>query len=195
MSPGRLIYRMMRRFLGSALARSDRGQPEHVPEACRSCAYCPNDCGRNRHRAVVAATGTSKTMVWRWKAQFKQESVRGLLRDKSRPLGKAPIADDRAAKWCSSPSQRAPGGTRRCYFEEMARTLVVPPDRKNPLPLEISALRTDYGLPGALPNRKSQYSPTSTTAWAKACGASWGRLCPTSPLISRCVYIPENLLA
>src|SRR5438876_10449674 len=36
------------------------------------------------------------------------------------------------------------------------------------------------------------YEPsTSTTAMAKARGASCGRLCPTPPLMSRCAYLPE----
>src|SRR6266478_3185655 len=40
-----------------------------------------------------------------------------------------------------------------------------------------------------------QLSATSTTAWAKASGASWGRLCPMPPSMVRCVYLPENFLA
>src|ERR1700693_408801 len=36
---------------------------------------------------------------------------------------------------------------------------------------------------------------TSTIAWAKACGASCGRLCPMPPLMVRCAYLPENFLA
>ena len=40
-----------------------------------------------------------------------------------------------------------------------------------------------------------QILATSTTASAKACGASWGRLCPMPPLMSRCAYLPENFLA
>src|SRR6267154_3481313 len=40
-----------------------------------------------------------------------------------------------------------------------------------------------------------QISATSTTASAKACGASWGRLCPMPPVIVRCAYLPENFLA
>src|SRR5215203_59712 len=32
----------------------------------------------------------------------------------------------------------------------------------------------------------------SVIAWANSCGASWGRLCPTPPLMSRCSYLPEN---
>src|SRR2546421_4615164 len=37
--------------------------------------------------------------------------------------------------------------------------------------------------------------PTSMTAWAKASGASWRRLCPIPPSIVRCEYLPENFLA
>jgi hypothetical protein len=33
------------------------------------------------------------------------------------------------------------------------------------------------------------------TAWVKASGASWGRLCPTPPSMVRCEYLPENLPA
>src|ERR1700730_10957400 len=40
-----------------------------------------------------------------------------------------------------------------------------------------------------------QLSTTLMTASAKACGASWGRLCPTPPLMFRCEYLPENFLA
>ena len=40
-----------------------------------------------------------------------------------------------------------------------------------------------------------QWSSTSTTAWAKACGASWGRLWPMPPPMTRCEYGPENFLA
>ena len=36
---------------------------------------------------------------------------------------------------------------------------------------------------------------TSTTASAKACGASCGRLWPMPPLMFRCEYLPENILA
>src|SRR5215470_6986753 len=40
-----------------------------------------------------------------------------------------------------------------------------------------------------------QLAATSTTAWAKACGASCGRLWAMPPVMSRCSYLPENFLA
>jgi transposase len=47
--------------------------------------------------AIMAASGTSKTTVWRWQARFAEAGVEGLLRDRTRPPGKAPIADFRVA--------------------------------------------------------------------------------------------------
>src|SRR2546430_1871021 len=41
----------------------------------------------------------------------------------------------------------------------------------------------------------AQKLSTSTIAWAKAWGASCGKLCPIPPEMVRCAYLPENLLA
>ena len=35
----------------------------------------------------MAATGKSKTCVWRWQERFMTEGVDGLLREKTRPPG------------------------------------------------------------------------------------------------------------
>ena len=40
---------------------------------------------------IMAASGTSKTTVWRWQERFMRAGVGGLLQDKTRPPGKAPI--------------------------------------------------------------------------------------------------------
>ncbi len=44
--------------------------------------------------AIMAETGKSKTTVWRWQERLMEEGVDGLLRDKTRPPGIAPL--DRA---------------------------------------------------------------------------------------------------
>lgn len=49
-------------------------------------------------RAIMARTGKSKTGVWRWQERFCHEGVDGLLHDKSRPPGIAPIAEGRVAE-------------------------------------------------------------------------------------------------
>jgi len=48
--------------------------------------------------AIMAATGKSKTCVWRWQERFMEAGIDGLLRDRTRPPGKAPIPDDRVAE-------------------------------------------------------------------------------------------------
>jgi transposase len=47
--------------------------------------------------AIMAAAAKSKTCVWRWQERFMREGVDGLLRDGSRPPGKAPVARERVA--------------------------------------------------------------------------------------------------
>ncbi len=44
---------------------------------------------------IMRRTGKSKTCVWRWQERFMTEGVDGLLRDKTRPPGKAPVAQAR----------------------------------------------------------------------------------------------------
>jgi transposase len=48
--------------------------------------------------SIMAKTGKSRTCLWRWQERFMREGVDGLLRDKSRPPGKAPIPPERAAE-------------------------------------------------------------------------------------------------
>jgi transposase len=41
--------------------------------------------------AIMRQVGCAKATVWRWQERFTEEGVDGLLRDKSRPPGKAPL--------------------------------------------------------------------------------------------------------
>jgi transposase len=48
--------------------------------------------------AVMREAGVSKTCVWRWQERFMAEGIDGLLRDRTRPPGKAPVPADRTAE-------------------------------------------------------------------------------------------------
>ena len=48
--------------------------------------------------AIMAATGKSKTCVWRWQERYMAEGVDGLLRDKTRPPGIAPLENELVEK-------------------------------------------------------------------------------------------------
>jgi transposase len=74
---------------------ADRNTPQKHVWRARIVLLSADGVGTN---AIMAATGTSKTTVWRWQARFMQAGVDGLLRDKTRPPGRAPVAEDRVAE-------------------------------------------------------------------------------------------------
>ena len=51
---------------------------------------------------IIRRTGKSKTCVWRWQERFMRQGVDGLLRDKTRPPGIAPL--DRKIGGCPKQS-------------------------------------------------------------------------------------------
>ena len=74
---------------------ADRNTPQKHVWRARIVLLTSDGSGTN---AVMAGTGKSKTCVWRWQERFMQAGVDGLLRDKTRPPGRPPIADDRVAE-------------------------------------------------------------------------------------------------
>lgn len=60
----------------------------------------------------MGATGNSKTCVWRWQERFMHEGVDGLLRDKIRPPGKAPVPPERVARIVRLTQDPPPDGAR-----------------------------------------------------------------------------------
>ena len=73
---------------------SDRNTPQKHVWRARIVLLSADGAGTN---TIMAATCTAKTTVWRWQARFMEEGVEGLLCDKTRPPGTAPVAGDRAA--------------------------------------------------------------------------------------------------
>ena len=67
--------------------------------------------------AIMAETGKSKTCVWRWQERYTAEGVDGLLRDKTRPPGIAPLettlVDEVVALTLEPPAQEATHWTVR----------------------------------------------------------------------------------
>ena len=61
------------------------------------------DRAEERHgvgtHAIMAATGPSKTTLWlwRWQERFAEAGVDGLLRERTRPPGRAPVPGERTA--------------------------------------------------------------------------------------------------
>jgi transposase len=72
---------------------------------------------------VAQSIGVSRPTVWRWQQRFAEAGVEGLLRDKTRKPGKAPIAADKAAQLvaltCTEPPHQATHWTGRAMAKAM----------------------------------------------------------------------------
>ena len=58
---------------------------------------------------VAQRTGASRPAVWRWQARYAEEGVDGLLRDKTRPPGMAPLTTAKVAKVLALTCSEPPG--------------------------------------------------------------------------------------
>ncbi|MFV0386261.1 helix-turn-helix domain-containing protein [Paracoccus sp. (in: a-proteobacteria)] len=74
---------MSRPRTGNGLRASSPAPPRRTRHVwrCRIVLLSAEDLGTS---AICAASGTSKTTVWRWQARFLAEGVDGLLREKTR---------------------------------------------------------------------------------------------------------------
>jgi transposase len=67
---------------------ADRNRPQKHVERARIVLLTADGVGT---LAIMRQVGCAKATVWRWQERFAGEGVDGLLRDKSRPPGKAPL--------------------------------------------------------------------------------------------------------
>ena len=74
---------------------------------------------------VARRTGASRPAVWRWQARYAAEGVEGLLRDKTRPPGKAPLATAVIARILALTCAGPPGEATHWTGRAMARAMGV----------------------------------------------------------------------
>ena len=81
-----------------AAIAADRNRPRKHVERARIVL-----ASADRHSAqqVAHSIGVSRPTVWRWQQRFAESGVEGLLRDKTRKPGKAPIGggNERRGWW------------------------------------------------------------------------------------------------
>ena len=58
---------------------------------------------------VARRAGVSRPAVWRWQQRFAEEGIEGLLRDKTRPPGKAPLRPETVAQVLALTCSEPPG--------------------------------------------------------------------------------------
>jgi transposase len=89
----------------SAIA-ADRNRPhKHIQRA--RIILCSDE--RLPVLEVARRVGVSRPAVWRWQQRFAEEGVEGLLRDKTRPPGKAPVAPETVAQVLAITCSEPPG--------------------------------------------------------------------------------------
>src|SRR5947199_8457988 len=93
-----------------AAIAADRNRPRKHVERARIVLASADRCSAQR---VAQSLGVSRPTVWRWQQRFAESGVEGLLRDKTRKPGKAPIATETTAPvvalTCTEPPHQAAG--------------------------------------------------------------------------------------
>lgn len=72
---------------------------------------------------VARRAGVSRPAVWRWQRRYAEEGVDALLRDKTRPPGKAPVPTGTVARVLALTCAEPPGETTHWTGRAMARTM------------------------------------------------------------------------
>jgi transposase len=107
-----------------AAIAADRNQPRKHVERAR-IVLAPAE--RHSAQQVAQSIGVSRPTVWRWQQRFAESGVDGVLRDKTRKPGKAPIAAEIAAQvvalTCAEPQREATHWTGRA----MAKAIGISP--------------------------------------------------------------------
>ena len=107
--------------------------------------------------AIMTETGKSKTCVWRWQERFMREGVDGLLRDKTRPPGKAPIAPEQVAEIVRLTHTPPPGEATHWSLRAMAKVAGV----------AASTVRTIWQAHGLAPHRRRRFKLSNDPAFAE----------------------------
>ena len=105
----------------------------------------------------MAGTGTAKTSVWRWQARFMAEGVEGLLRDKTRPPGQPPVAEDKAWTVVATMLKPPPHEATHWTVRAMARVAG----------LAVSMVQKIWKVRGLAPYRWRQFKLSNDPAFAE----------------------------
>lgn len=107
--------------------------------------------------AIMTETCTAKTTVWRWQARFMEEGVDGLLRDRTRPPGRPPVADDKASAVVALTLKPPPHEATHWTVRAMARAAG----------LAVSTVQRIWKAHGRAPHRWRQFKFSGDPAFAE----------------------------
>ena len=108
-------------------------------------------------QAIMTGARVSKTCVWRWQERFMTEGVDGLLRDRTRPPGKAPVAAERVAEVVRLTLARPPHQATHWTARAMAKAVG----------LAVSTVQDIWKAHGLSPHRWRQFKLSNDKAFAE----------------------------
>ena len=118
---------------------------------------------------IMRFAGVSKPCVWRWQRRFMEAGVDGLLRDKTRKPGKAPVAPARAARLIELTLGAPPGETTHWTSRAMGKVTG----------LAISTVQKIWRAHGLAPHRGFRHvRPAHDLRRAAPCGRGQDDPCP-----------------
>jgi len=133
---------------------ADRNAPQKHVWRARIVLLSADGVGTH---AIMAATGTAKTIVRRWRQRFMTEGVDGLLRDRTRPPGKAPVPDDQAARVVEMTLKPPPHEATHWTGRAMA----------NAAGLAVSTVQRIWKAHGLAPHRWRRFKLSNDPAFAE----------------------------
>jgi len=119
---------------------SDRNSPQKHVWRARIILATAEGCGTTE---VMRRAGVSKPCVWRWQRRFMEAGVDGLVHDKTRKPGKAPVPDQVVARLIERTLGDPPGETTHWTSRAMASAIG----------LAISTVQKIWRVHGLAPHR------------------------------------------
>jgi transposase len=104
---------------------------------------------------IMRRTGKSKPCVWRWQERFMTDGVDGLLRDKSRPPGKAPISEAVVAELIEKTLHETPPEATHWTVRDMAKVMGI----------SVSTVQKIWRTHGLAPHRIRQFKLSNDIAF------------------------------
>ena len=101
---------------------TDRNRPQKYVQRARIILHSGE---RLPVLEVAKRAGVSRPAVWRWQQRFAEEGIEGLLRDKTRPPGKAPLPPETLAQVLSITCSEPPGEVTHWTGRAVARIVGV----------------------------------------------------------------------
>jgi transposase len=105
---------------------------------------------------IMRRTGKSKTCVWRWQERFMRDGVDGLLRDKTRKPGRAPLGAEVVDRVVALTLQEPPGETTHWTGAMMAKAAGI----------SVSSVQRIWRAHGLRPHKVEQFKLSNDPKFA-----------------------------